>query len=139
MASGQWPRQFTAQPWTKSRYAFPLWSRIHDPRPSTNTTGGRLVISIRAPNESCVPSMPGLACDRIISFSCNVPEETEAKMHKGPRRCRRGPLWFILKISSADPHIPHPRRKAARTYGDAAGEVRIIHDETDAGSGPKCQ
>ena len=60
-------------------------------------------------------------------------------MHEGPRRCRRGPLWFMLKISSADPHIPHPRRMAARTFGDAAGEVRIIHGETDAGFGPKCQ
>jgi hypothetical protein len=60
-------------------------------------------------------------------------------MYKGPRRCRRGPLWFIFEISSRDPHIPQPRRKAVRTFGEAAGEVRIVHGETDAGSWPKCQ
>jgi len=44
-----------------------------------------------------------------------------------------------LEISSADPQILHPRRKAARTCEDAAGEVRVIHDDTDAGSGLECQ
>jgi hypothetical protein len=32
-----------------------------------------------------------------------------------------------LQISSAHPHIPRPRRKAARMCTDAAGEVRLAH------------
>jgi hypothetical protein len=50
-----------------------------------------------------------------------------------------GAFVVYLEISSADPHIPHPRRKAARTYRNAAGEVRIAHGEMDARFEPKCQ
>src|SRR5262245_44909277 len=45
---GEWPRQLTAQPCTKSRYRFPLWSHNQEPSPLTNTVGGRVVISISA-------------------------------------------------------------------------------------------
>src|SRR6266849_3528436 len=41
MTAGEWPRQFTAQPCTKSRYFLPSRSQSHDPLPSTMTSGGR--------------------------------------------------------------------------------------------------
>src|SRR5262249_46817118 len=50
-----------------------------------------------------------------------------------------GGLLGNININSADPHIPRPRRQAARTYGDAASAVRTIHGDTHAGSGLKCQ
>ena len=41
MTRGEWPRQFTAQPWTKSRYRLSSASQIQEPRPSTITIDGR--------------------------------------------------------------------------------------------------
>jgi hypothetical protein len=38
-----------------------------------------------------------------------------------------------------NPHVPHPRRKAARTNGRTAGEVQLIHGTMNAGSDAKCQ
>ena len=63
----------------------------------------------------------------------------------GDRKNTKAPLLpagaFVvyLQISSMHPHIPHPRQKAARTCEDAAGEVRIVHREMNAGSEDKCQ
>jgi hypothetical protein len=50
-----------------------------------------------------------------------------------------GAFVVYLQISSAHPHIPRPRRKAARTCGDAAGVVRTVHGRMNAGCVAKCQ
>src|SRR5262245_18365607 len=44
MAGCPWPRQFTAHPWTKSRYARPVSSRSQEPLPSIICTDGRFGI-----------------------------------------------------------------------------------------------
>src|SRR5439155_6315827 len=107
-------------------------------RPSTNTTGGRLVISIRASNESVVPWSRSTACDWVISILLRCcrrrrrPKNTKAPVAAGGGL--RG-----LQIGSAHPHIPRPRRKTARTCADAAGEVRDAHGGMNAGREAECQ
>ena len=59
--------------------------------PSTNTTGGRLLISIRAANASSVTHAGGAMCGSSMLSSFVVSQRTEARKHEGPRRCRQGP------------------------------------------------
>jgi hypothetical protein len=68
-----------------------------------------------------------------------MPEETESPKMQRPLLLPAGAFVVYLQISSMHPHIPHPRRKAARTCEDAAGEVRIAHGEMNAGCEAKCQ
>jgi hypothetical protein len=57
-----------------------------------------------------------------------------------------GAFVVNLQISSAHPHIPRPRRKAARMCTDAAGEVRLAHGgdecrlrgDVSTGNGDQC-
>jgi hypothetical protein len=65
--------------------------------------------------------------------------ETETPKIQRPPLLPAGAFVVYLQSSSVHPHIPHPRRKAARTCEDAAGEVRIVHGEMNAGSEAKCQ
>jgi hypothetical protein len=65
--------------------------------------------------------------------------ETETVKIQRPPLLPAGAFVVYLQISSVHPHIPHPRRKAARACEDAAEEVRIAHGEMNAGCEAKCQ
>src|SRR6516165_983840 len=112
----------------KSRYFFPSRSVSQEPRPSTNTTGGRLLISIRAANASSVTHAGGAMCGSSMLSSFVVSQRTEARKHEAPAAAGRG-LRDLMQISSMHPHIPRPRRKATRTCTDTAGVVRTVHGE----------
>src|SRR5215475_13482373 len=61
-----------------------------EPRPSTNTTGGRLLISIRAANASSVTHAGGAMCGSSMLSSFVVSQRTEARKHEAPAAAGRG-------------------------------------------------
>ena len=103
----------------KSRYSLPPASRSHDPRPSTNTTSGRLVISISELNGPCGPAMFSAACG--MSSSCGCAGRRVLRNTKPPA-FPAGAWVFCGCLSSAHPQMPSHRKNAARTA--AAGEMR---------------
>src|SRR5471032_2540296 len=106
MTFGEWPREFTAQPWMKSRYLRPSLSYSQEPSPRTNVTSGRVVINI---SESV---------DCIVSADCIV---ASAEKEKAPDLAVRGfwVTWMLLGLHTAS----HGRMASSRITTYVASRI----------------
>src|SRR5258708_39726999 len=80
--------------------------------------------------------MTSVAGDRIISFLLQCAGRDGGQNAQGPRRCRRGPLWFTLRSAQRIriSHTPAERRRARTEMRRGGGEKLLAGKEV--GSGP---
>src|SRR5215471_3474965 len=82
-----------------------------------NTTGGRLLISIRAANASSVTHAGGAMCGSSMLSSFVVSQRTEARKHEAPAAAGRGLRDLIADWLNASAYPTAPPKGDAHVHG----------------------